>query len=52
MGLPGGGLDYAEEPEVGLAREIKEECGVDILVKFPLAVKHTIWQKTIKIFIE
>jgi ADP-ribose pyrophosphatase YjhB (NUDIX family) len=27
--LPGGGLDHGESPREGLAREVREECGVD-----------------------
>ncbi|SRR5258706_3648846 len=38
--LPGGGIDFGEEPQKGLQREIKEECGLDVEVSFPLCV-HT-----------
>jgi 8-oxo-dGTP pyrophosphatase MutT (NUDIX family) len=31
-GLPGGGLDYGEEPYDGLKREIKEEMGLEVSV--------------------
>ncbi len=27
--LPGGGLDHGESPREGLAREVREECGID-----------------------
>jgi ADP-ribose pyrophosphatase YjhB (NUDIX family) len=27
--LPGGGLDHGESPRRGLAREVREECGMD-----------------------
>ena len=27
--LPGGGLDHGESPRDGLAREVREECGID-----------------------
>ncbi len=29
--LPGGGLDWEETPQEGLARELKEEMGIDIV---------------------
>lgn len=29
--LPGGGLDWAEKPEEGIKREIKEEMGLDVI---------------------
>ena len=35
--LPGGGLEPGEAPEAGLAREIREELGVDALVQPPFA---------------
>ncbi len=34
--LPGGGLDFGEFPEDGLAREIKEETNLEIIVLRPL----------------
>ncbi|MGA2911734.1 MAG: NUDIX hydrolase [Candidatus Levyibacteriota bacterium] len=37
--LPGGGSDFGETPEEALKREIKEECGIDIEVLNPIAVK-------------
>lgn len=36
--LPGGGVEYGENMEKTLRREIKEECGLDAEVGFPLAV--------------
>jgi 8-oxo-dGTP diphosphatase len=34
--LPGGGVDFLEEPRVGVRRELKEECGIDVDVLHPL----------------
>ena len=36
--LPGGGVEYGENVEKTLSREIKEECRLDIEVGFPMAV--------------
>lgn len=36
--LPGGGVEYGENIEKTLKREIKEECGLDVEVGFPIAV--------------
>lgn len=36
--LPGGGTKYGEVVQDALSREIKEECGLDVEVNFPLAV--------------
>lgn len=36
--IPGGGLDFGENPEEGLKREIKEECGLEIEVINPVVV--------------
>ncbi len=38
--IPGGRLKYAENPLIGLAREVKEETGLDIVIKMPLHVQH------------
>ncbi|MBI2594386.1 NUDIX hydrolase [Candidatus Curtissbacteria bacterium] len=43
--LPGGSTDFGEEPQQGLAREIKEECGLDISVEKPLSVQTYYVQK-------
>lgn len=36
--LPGGKTDYGEDPGKSIAREVKEECGLDIDVSYPLHV--------------
>lgn len=36
--LPGGGTEYGEKPEVGLQREVREECGIEIKVSVPITV--------------
>ncbi len=38
--IPGGRLNYAENPFDGLKREIKEETGLEIDIKFPLSVHY------------
>lgn len=39
--LPGGGLDHGESPRVALAREVREECGVDCTIGDLLDVHDT-----------
>ncbi len=34
--LPGGGVDFLEEPRVGIKRELFEECGIQVDVLHPL----------------
>lgn len=34
--FPGGGVDYQEEPEEALKREILEECGIEVEISHPL----------------
>lgn len=36
--IPGGGTEFGETPEVGLQREILEECGIQITVGKPVFV--------------
>lgn len=36
--MPGGGLDFGENPVIGLQRELKEEIGLDVEVDKPLYV--------------
>jgi 8-oxo-dGTP diphosphatase len=44
--LPGGGLDHGESPRVALAREVREECGVDCTVGDLLDVHDTHFEGT------
>lgn len=38
--LPGGGTKWGESPQEALAREIMEECGLEIAVHHPLTTAH------------
>jgi mutator protein MutT len=42
--LPGGHVEYAENPASALARELREELKIDVLVCEPLWVFHYIWK--------
>jgi ADP-ribose pyrophosphatase YjhB (NUDIX family) len=44
--LPGGGLDHGESPRDAVAREVREECGVDVLVGDLLDVHDTHFEGT------
>lgn len=43
-GLPGGGIDYREDPAEAVAREFREEMGMTITVQHPVYVEYTYWQ--------
>jgi 8-oxo-dGTP pyrophosphatase MutT (NUDIX family) len=43
-GLPGGGIDYRENPADAIAREFREELGMNITVQHPVYVEYTYWQ--------
>jgi mutator protein MutT len=38
--IPGGRIDLGEDPILGLMREIREETGMYIDVKYPMSVRH------------
>lgn len=38
--LPGGGIDYGENMEDSLVREVKEECGLSVCAVKPIAVNN------------
>jgi 8-oxo-dGTP diphosphatase len=44
--LPGGKLEYSEKPEIGIAREVKEETGLKIKVNSPYATFSYLWGET------
>lgn len=44
--LPGGGLDHGETPRDAVAREVREECGVDVVVGELLDVHDVHFQGT------
>ena len=44
--LPGGGLDHGESPRDAVAREVREECGVDVAVGDLLDVHDTHFEGT------
>ncbi|HYK08151.1 MAG TPA: NUDIX hydrolase [Candidatus Eisenbacteria bacterium] len=43
--LPGGGLDFGENPTTGVQRELQEEVGLDIEVGRPLSVDNYFMEK-------
>jgi 8-oxo-dGTP diphosphatase len=44
--LPGGGLDHGESPRDAVAREVREECGIDVRVGDLLDVHDTHFEGT------
>lgn len=38
--IPGGRLELGEDPVLGLMREIREETGLYVEVKYPMTVRH------------
>ena len=40
--LPGGGVDFGEDPKASVKREIEEETGIEVDVKDPVRVFSTI----------
>lgn len=43
--LPGGGTEFGETPQLGLQREVMEECGIEIIVHNPVAVSDYYQEK-------
>lgn len=44
--LPGGAMDHGEHPKQAVAREIKEETGLNITVHFPISTSYVFSTKS------
>jgi 8-oxo-dGTP diphosphatase len=44
--LPGGGIDFGEDPYDGVIREVKEETGYLVAVEALLGVGSVVWQQS------
>ena len=50
--IPGGKVEYAEDLEVAIKREVKEETGLKIKIKQPYAAFSYLWKKIHRIDIQ